>query len=205
MAPNSASKPRNSHSNGRKTEIHQCAEGARQGVADAGADAGLVVIDAGAIVAPHDAGEQPDHQHHQWRDAERDGAARPVLQRADGLFVGEDGVEAGRAAGAAAGHQEDQAELVEGRNEAQQHDDDDDVAQARQGDVAEALQRIGAIDLGRLELFAVDGLEAGQQQQGIKRDSLPDVDGNDAGQSELGIGEPTHRLVDDAEAHAGSD
>ena len=48
-------------------------------------------------------------------------AARAVLQRADRLLVGQDRVEPRRAARAAAGHQEDQAELVEGRDERQQH------------------------------------------------------------------------------------
>ena len=87
---------------------------------------------------------------HQRRHAERDGAARPVLQRADRLLVGEDRIEPGRAARAAAGHQEDQAELVEGRDERQQQHHEDDVAQPRQRDVAEALDGVGAVDLGRL-------------------------------------------------------
>jgi hypothetical protein len=63
--------------------------------------------------------------------------------------------------------------------------------------VPEPLHRVRAIHRRRLQLLAVDGLEAGQEQQHVKGNAFPDIDCDDARHRELRVGEPTQWLIDD--------
>ncbi len=63
--------------------------------------------------------------------------------------------------------------------------------------MAEPRHDARAVDLGRLELRAVDGLQSGEQKEHEERNALPDVYRDDRRHREMRIGEPAERPVDD--------
>src|SRR5688500_73104 len=80
------------------------------------------------------------------------------------VLVGEDGVDPGGAAGTTAGQQVGQGEAVEREDGVQQTGHDDDVLEARQGDVEELPPGARAVNRRGFVLLGVDCLETGHQQ-----------------------------------------
>jgi hypothetical protein len=138
--------------------------------------------------------QNEDRQHR--RHAEGHRRARPEAQRKDRPLIGQDRVEPGRAAGAAVGHQIDQAKGIESIDRREQHRHGEHILEARQRDVAKALDRASAIDLGGLVELFVDRLQSRQQKDGVERDALPDIDRDHARHRQRGLGQPGHAPVD---------
>ena len=101
--------------------------------------------------------------------------------------------------GPAAGHHVDVVVDAEEIDAADQDGDRDHLAQHRQGQVAELLQRRGAVDRRRLERLLGQGAQAGHEDQDHERRPLPEIGQHQAG--ERGRRRGQHRMggVDQAE------
>ena len=145
----------------------------------------------------HDGEEDPAHR---GGVAEAEELPRLAVDVVDG--------DVGGAERAALGHDVDEAEDLERPDHRRDEDEEEGVAQAGQRDVAEALQRPGAVDAGGVVPVAGDRGESGLEDDHLVADDHPHADQHQACEGDVGRGQPRDRadagalqeLVDEAVA-----
>src|SRR5438876_8420793 len=122
-----------------------------------------------------DVAELEEHDGGQHREEEeRDGRALTEVASVEADLVGERSEEVRGVDRTAAREHPHDVEIGEGENRREQDHHRQDRPEQRQGDVAEAPPRTGAVDLGRLVVLAGNGDEAGEHDDGEERQAPPD-------------------------------
>ena len=91
--------------------------------------------------------------------------------------------------------QVDERELLKRENESQHCEEPQRRSQRRQRDRPEAPHRAGAVHPGRLVELVGDRLQAGQQDEGEERESLPPDHDDDRDERQIGCTQPQNVMV----------
>ena len=137
---------------------------------------------------PSDVRNRDDEDDHGDHPGQRGAVAGIVIL--EGLEIHPGAEHLGRPAGPAIGHRVDDVEDLERLNDRQRQHDDVGLGQARQGDVAEGLPGVGAVESCRLVILLRDRLQTGEVEDHRKADMAPDLGDEGGGQRRVVVGKP---------------
>lgn len=129
--------------------------------------------------------DEQQRQHHK-----RAGGGAPGIVALDRLLIDVEQQEIGRVGRSALGQDEDVVDLGDDVDQPDYHDEADGRLEIGQGDVAQALPGIGAVEDRRLIGVGRNRLQPGEEEQHVVAGVLPDRQAHDRVQGDVGIAEP---------------